>query len=222
MGYAIFFDKDNVTYRMPVNPEEIKVENKLSFETFEVLKLGQVAIPSFEELKKYSFEVEIPSQPYFYSETPNQFLGCEEYEKVFESWMKSKEPIRFIASNGITSDINTLVLMSYDTVEKSGEEGDKYFSIELTEYKEFSSKIIVKDTEKKDTNKNKAQTKSEKKERKNPNKPKEYIVKKGDSLWYIAKKMYGDGRKYTVIANANKKIIKNPNLIYPGQRLVIP
>ena len=47
-----------------------------------------------------------------------------------------------------------------------------------------------------------------------------YIVNKGDTLWAIAKKYYGDGSKYPVIVKANN--ISNPDLIYPGQKLLIP
>lgn len=53
-------------------------------------------------------------------------------------------------------------------------------------------------------------------------KTKSYTVKKGDCLWNIAKKYYGNGAQYTKIYNANKGKIKNPNLIYPGQVLTIP
>jgi phage protein D len=49
-----------------------------------------------------------------------------------------------------------------------------------------------------------------------------YTVVKGDCLWNIAKKFYGSGAKYTIIFNANRGIIKNPSLIYPGQVLTIP
>lgn len=49
-----------------------------------------------------------------------------------------------------------------------------------------------------------------------------YTVKKGDTLWGIAKKYYGNGAKYTKIYEANKGKIKNPNLIYVGQVLTIP
>ena len=49
-----------------------------------------------------------------------------------------------------------------------------------------------------------------------------YTVKKGDCLWNIAKKFYGNGSKYTKIYEANKDKIKNPQLIYAGQVLVIP
>jgi nucleoid-associated protein YgaU len=49
-----------------------------------------------------------------------------------------------------------------------------------------------------------------------------YEVKSGDSLSKIAKKYYGDAMKYPVIFEANKPMLKDPNLIYPGQVLRIP
>lgn len=50
-----------------------------------------------------------------------------------------------------------------------------------------------------------------------------YTVKSGDCLWNIAKKYYGDGSKYMKIYNANKSVIgKNPDLIFPSQKLLIP
>ena len=47
-------------------------------------------------------------------------------------------------------------------------------------------------------------------------------VKKGDNLWNIAKEHYGDGSKYPMIFEANKPMLKDPDLIYPGQNLRIP
>ena len=49
-----------------------------------------------------------------------------------------------------------------------------------------------------------------------------YTVKRGDCLWKIAKKYYGNGALYTKIYNANRDKIKNPNLIYGGQKFLIP
>ncbi len=49
-----------------------------------------------------------------------------------------------------------------------------------------------------------------------------YTVQKGDSLSKIAKEHYGDAMKYPVIFEANKPMLKDPNLIYPGQVLRIP
>lgn len=49
-----------------------------------------------------------------------------------------------------------------------------------------------------------------------------YTVKEGDSLSKIAKAHYGNAMKYPVIFEANWEVIKDPNLIYPGQVLRIP
>ena len=49
-----------------------------------------------------------------------------------------------------------------------------------------------------------------------------YIVVKGDSLSKIAKREYGDPNKWRTIYEANQDLIKDPDLIYPGQELKIP
>ena len=49
-----------------------------------------------------------------------------------------------------------------------------------------------------------------------------YIVMPGDSLSKIAKKFYGKASEYIKIYEANQDIIKDPRLIYPGQKLRIP
>ena len=49
-----------------------------------------------------------------------------------------------------------------------------------------------------------------------------YTVKSGDSLSKIAKQAYGDASKWKVIHEANKAKIPNPDLIHPGDQLVIP
>lgn len=49
-----------------------------------------------------------------------------------------------------------------------------------------------------------------------------YTVVKGDTLSKIAKEYYGDAMKYPTIFEANKPMLKDPDLIYPGQVLRIP
>ena len=49
-----------------------------------------------------------------------------------------------------------------------------------------------------------------------------YVVVEGDSLSRIAQRRYGDGRKWPRIYEANRDVIKDPDLIYPGQRLRMP
>jgi LysM repeat protein len=48
------------------------------------------------------------------------------------------------------------------------------------------------------------------------------VVQPGNSLWKIARESYGQGVRYTVIYEANKEQISNPDLIYPGQVFAVP
>jgi nucleoid-associated protein YgaU len=49
-----------------------------------------------------------------------------------------------------------------------------------------------------------------------------YTVVKGDNLWDLAIKYYGDGLRYADIFSANASQIRDPNLIYIGQIFVVP
>lgn len=51
---------------------------------------------------------------------------------------------------------------------------------------------------------------------------KTYVVQKGDTLWKIADKFYGDGKKWEIIAKANKTTLTNPNKLKPGISIIIP
>jgi len=52
--------------------------------------------------------------------------------------------------------------------------------------------------------------------------PDRYVVKKGDTLWKIAEHYYGDGSLYKDIFEANKDVLRDPNVIKVGQKLKIP
>lgn len=219
---AIYFDKDNVTYRLPVNPEQIETNSVQAIGKYEVLRLGQIAVPTHMELTEYSFEAEFPHQPLHYVETSGDFKDPDFYLNLFRSWRNNLEPVRFISSNGIGEDINTLVLFEeVREVEKAGEEGDKYVSFKLLEYREFSKKTahVVTTTKGDEILPFSIKPAVEKS---NPKSSGTHVVVSGDTLWAIAKKYYGDGSKCNIIFNANKDKIKNPALIQVGWKLKIP
>lgn len=216
-NYAVFFDKDGMVYQLPVNPEQIEIKSNQANVTYEVLKLGQIVVPTHMELREYIFECEFPREIRSYIETKNKFKEPDYYLYLFGVWRNEKKPVRFIASNGIDSDINVLVLIEELTVtEKAGEEGDKYVTLKLKEYKDYrkvSAPTVNAVTGQKKTTKISGT---------NSKASESYTVQAGDSLWAVAKKLYGDGAKCNIIFNANKDKIKNPNLIKVGQKLKIP
>lgn len=52
--------------------------------------------------------------------------------------------------------------------------------------------------------------------------PGRVVVQPGQSLWRLARATYGDGTRYTVIYEANRSQIGNPDLIFPGQVFAVP
>ncbi|MFT4172506.1 MAG: peptidoglycan-binding protein LysM [Rhodocyclaceae bacterium] len=49
-----------------------------------------------------------------------------------------------------------------------------------------------------------------------------YIIQRGDTLSKIAKNFYGNANLYPRIFDANREVIRDANLIFPGQKIRIP
>lgn len=218
MPYSVYFRYNGKKYKLPANPEEIKRSRKLNVEKYQVLGEGQVSIPTHCGLEEISFEAEFPSQGYHYVEAGAK-ADADHYEKMFRKAQRNMQPVRFIASNGISDDISMMVLVEKaEAVEKAGEEGDKYIALTLLEYKSPGKRYVAVQTPaavvRQEENAEEAQ---------NPavTENKTHTVQPGDTLWGLARKYYGNGALYPKIASANPGI-KNPNLIYDGQVLIIP
>jgi nucleoid-associated protein YgaU len=48
------------------------------------------------------------------------------------------------------------------------------------------------------------------------------IIRRGDTLWHISRRVYGHGIRYTTIYLANQEQIRNPDRIWPGQIFTVP
>lgn len=221
MSYSVYFKYGGRRYKLPVNPEEIKKDQKLNIEKYQVLGSGAVSVPTYADLWEYSFECELPHIEPHYMEA-GASADPDRYIQILTKAQKKKKPIQLIYSNGETDDESVKVLVeSCGIVEKAGEEGDKYLSLSFLQYKAPSKKYMAVKTP--TATVAKAQT-PQASQPSNPTvtKGKTYTVKAGDSLWKIAKQFYGNGASYSKISGSNSDKIKNPNLIYPGQVLTIP
>lgn len=113
--------------------------------------------------------------------------------------------------------LSNAVITSFNTSHPNTIWGGCSFDMEIKEIRIAKSPVVVKTAKK-----TKGGTKqvTQKSKAKAVAKARTYTVKRGDTLWAIAKKYYGNGAKYTKIVKANN--IKNPNLIYPKQKFTIP
>lgn len=125
--------------------------------------------------------------------------------------------VKYIGSNILSNALIT----EFDTSHRNTIYGGCAFTMQINEVRIAKSPLVVK---KQSSTKSSSSTQQVKKTTTTAKKTttRTYKVKKGDTLWAIAKKYYGSGAKYTTIYNANKNLIKNPNVIKIGWVLTIP
>lgn len=219
MSYSVYLKISGKKYKLPVNPEQIKKTQKLNVEKYQVLRSVQVSIPTYAELWSYEFsDCELPHRDIHYME-PGSNANPDKYIRAITKAQKNKLPIQLIYSNGETDDESVKVLIdSCSIAEKAGEEGDKYLSLSFLQYKAPNKKYMAVVTPTATVAQPQVQQPA------NPavEQGKTYTVQKGDTLWKIAKQFYGNGALNTKIVSANSDKIKNPNLVYAGQVLIIP
>lgn len=219
MAYKFYIDG----VLLPIAPEKLQIKVNNQNKKVTLINEGEINILKSPSLSDVEFDVLLPNQNYPFANYANGYQPASYYMQKLKELKKDKKSFQFIVTrtfpNGkMLFDTNmTVSLESYTIKEDAKKYGtDQVVSIKLKEYKEYETLVIKVDTKKK--------KKKKKKTRKKDGSPKTrtYTVVKGDCLWNIAKKYYGDGSKWTKIYNANKSKIKNPNLIYPGQKLTIP
>jgi LysM repeat protein len=223
MSYEFYLGK----MLCPVAPSKLQLKIKGQNKSLTLINEGQVNILKKAGLTEISFDLLLPNVKYPFATYKNEFVNAQYFLDELEKLQTSMKPFQFIVTrtfpNGkMLFDTNMKVsLESYDIKEEAKQGFDVIVSVKLKQYREYGTKTCTISTESNKT------TASVQNTRPTDNSPapstnKTYTVQKGDCLWNIAKKFYGNGSKYTVIYNANKDKIKNPNLIYPGQVLTIP
>nr|WP_308742107.1 LysM peptidoglycan-binding domain-containing protein [uncultured Anaerocolumna sp.] len=176
------------------------------------------------KLSDINFDVLIPQVKYPFATYKDGFKEASYYLDSLEKFKTSQKPFNFkvvrTLPNGkmlFGTEMN-VTLEDYKITEDAKNGFDIMVSVSLKQYRDYGTK--------KGTIINNKLTIENPRETNNSPAPKStaksYTTVKGDCLWNIAKKFYGDGSKYTKIYNANKDKIKNPNSISIGQKLNIP
>lgn len=211
-------ENDSNVLRFPVTPSEVICETSANISTESINDLGNVSLFSGVELKSIPIDSFFPNKDYSFC-TYNNIEKPYELVRKLETWQNKGAKLRYIVSDGYT---NIPVIINSFTYQEQDGTGDVYFSLSLIEYKEIK---LNKTTSNNSNSTNNTTNRPTENAPKPSGENKTHKVVKGDSLWSIAQKYYGDGSKYTKIKEANKdkytSLSKN-NIIYVNWELVIP
>lgn len=203
----------------PVAPSKLQLKIKGQNETLTLINEGEINILKKPGLTEISFDLLLPNVKYPFATYKSGFKRAKYFLDKLEDLKTKKKSFQFIVTRTLPNgkmlfDTNMKVSLEDYTITEDRKEGfDVVVSVKLKQYKDYGTKTCKVTSTKVELKKTRlAKTTTDT----------TYTVKKRDCLWNIAKKFYGNGAKYTVIYNANKSKIKNPNLIYPGQVFIIP
>lgn len=208
----------SVQLRLPVNPESFAYSSPFNYEEIPVEGLGDVTNIGFRGLKEFSISTFWPREYNPVYCNYSGFRSADSFLETLDKWRNNRAPVRYVVTG--VKGANYLVTIRDIEIQqqRAGSPGDLYFTLTLKEFRQPQVKVV-------DTSKpqNAAKNSKARPAAAPTPTPKSYSVKPNDCLWTIAKRTYGDGSKWRKIYDANKKVIgANPNLIFPGQKLVIP
>lgn len=145
-NFGIFFTREGLIIRLPVNPEKLPVARDSENSEYNVLGLGPIMIPRLPSLREVTISSFFPGRPFPGVLTAGGFEEPEFYIEFFESAMREKAPILYTPvryyENGepyMTGDEGFPVLVTqFSTEERAGETGDFYYNLTLTEYRDYA------------------------------------------------------------------------------------
>lgn len=198
---------DGRRLRLPVIPASFEVFQGSLNQKVNITELGNINLIGKLDLKELTLESFFPAQNYYfveYSGFPEPYICVE----MIESWQASGRPINLVITDTPINLPMTIEAFAYG--ERDGT-GDVYYRLELMEYVFLQSSSEARAKPGYEEPIGERPTTKEA--------PQEYIVKEGDTLASIAKRLTGNSENYKIIAEKNN--ISNPGLIYPGQKLVV-
>lgn len=149
-NFGLFFTRDGVVIRLPVNPAKLPVVRDNDNRDYNVLGIGPIMVPRIPKLRVVTISSFFPGRVFSGVLTSGGFKPPEFYIDFFESAMNDKVPILYTPvryyEDGepfMTGDSGFQVLVTqFNTEERGGETGDFYYDLTLTEYRDYSPQTV--------------------------------------------------------------------------------
>lgn len=208
---------------LPVAPEKLQLKMKNTNNTCTLINEGEINMLKTPGLTEIEFEILLPFMQYGFAKYKDGFRKPEYFLGVLEQYKVKKEPFQFIVARVLPDNselygTNMKVSLEEYSISEEADEGfDTIVNISLKQYRDYGTKECTIDLGGASMGTSRSSGNHA------PSAGGTYTVVKGDCLWKIAAAFYGDGSLWRTIYEANKSVIGgNPNLIYPGQVLIIP
>ncbi|HCQ5549657.1 TPA: LysM peptidoglycan-binding domain-containing protein [Clostridioides difficile] len=201
------------TFRFPIFPSSFEVKGNSIVNTTNIIKLGEVVVFGGIGLRSTDISSFFPNQNYPFCDYAG-FPKPYDCVALLKGWMEKGFILRFIITE---TDVNfECIITDFSYKEQDGTR-DVYFTLNLKEYKRIQIPSINSSDGKITSVKDVPITKGFETKKQRTHK-----VVKGDNLWSLSQKYYGNGDLYEKIVKANDKLIKTADHIEDGWVLVIP
>lgn len=210
MALTFAFLVDGREVRLPVAPKSYRWGAAQEVQTVEMDTVGTVFLPGLPGAHSDSIEVLLPAQQYPFC-AGGAVIDPQYYIDLFCGLAKQGKVVRYI----VGERVNAPVLIEEFTFQEQDGTRDVYATIYLKEY-------IAPEAASRETTAVNSRTGNLGRSEATEGTTQYYTVQKGDCLSVICRRFYGNGtaKYYNAVAKVNG--IKNPHLIYAGQKLALP
>lgn len=218
----------NEYLELPINPKNIQPSQSISNTNIDLVGIGKATRKGAPGLLNFTIDSFFPGENSYYfvkGKTPTPHDSIAFIKKIIKTEnINNNVPKLIVYGLPIGIDMY-FVIDDFKYKHEAGDEEDVWFTLKIKRYIPYGAKIIDAETLNKLTNvraNNYGGHKGDSSESLTNNTQKTYTVIKGDCLWNITKKYTGSGKSWRDLYDLNKSKISNPNLIYPGQVLLLP
>ena len=230
-GYRVYVDD----LLLPVPPAKLELSIKNRNKTIELVSGGQINLLKTPGLSEVKFTALLPNQPYHFAMYEGGYRNAHSYLDKLEALKVNRKsfPLRVLRMGPggdlvMDSTSLTVSLEDYSILEDADQYGlDMAVDLTFKQFQPYGTKTYVlsgdtsaTEVKQRDVVLTAGQT--------------SYTLQEGDTLYSVAKKLYGDGSMWTQIYDLNKDVIEeaakkdglesssNGNVVYAGTVLKMP